>query len=253
MKRQCLVLCGWLALAGCGSSAPSGGGGTADGGGSGTADSGGIGSADGSAGGAPDGGDVSTRYFPMVVGATWTYDVTKTVGVSGKKTQQVMAVEDVGGDKAGVTAFRVRSDKPSGKWTVSWQQDTGDALVRHREKTFAADGTQETDEFYAPRKLRLDESAAHVKAGVSFTDTYTEKVHDLVAGSTVTVTKTETWTIEAVDARITVPAGTFTCLKVHRTNAKTGSDKRYWFARGVGKVREEGAGQTEALRSYSIP
>jgi hypothetical protein len=68
------------------------------------------------------------------------------------------------------------------------------------------------------------------------------------------VAKTEHWTVEATAEDVTVPAGTFTCLRLHRIgDDPTGADKRYWFAAGVGKVKEEGGGQTEVLTDVSLP
>lgn len=195
--------------------------------------------------------DPTARFFPMHVGDTWHYDVQHLAGgVSGPKVQTVEATETLTGAKAGITAFRLRSDKPSGEYTLSWQEDTGDSIVRHLEKSFDSGGVMKTDESYDPEKLRLDESTGHTDMGASYSVSYTEHVVDS-AGTTM-ITKTEQWTIEAVDEQVTVPAGTFPCLRVHRTVSQTGSDKRYWFARGVGKVREEGDNQIEELTSYSV-
>jgi len=192
------------------------------------------------------------RYFPMAIGAKWTYKVNNK-GVIGTKVQEVLGYEDVGGLKAGVMAYKVQSNKPSGKKTISWQKDDGFSLVRHREHTFAANGSQETEEFYLPGKLRLDETSAHTVLGASYHYIYTEKVHDFVLAANTSLLKDEVWTVEAVDFAVTVPAGTFNCMQLHKTNASTGSDKRYWFAKGVGKVKEQSANQTEELVSFQFP
>jgi hypothetical protein len=47
---------------------------------------------------------------------------------------------------------------------------------------------------------------------------------------------------------VTVPAGTFTTLRVHRTD----SGATAWFARGVGKVKQVSSSKVE-LVSFSIP
>lgn len=60
---------------------------------------------------------------------------------------------------------------------------------------------------------------------------------------------------------VTVPAGTFDTVQIERTNLGDpeiqGDDevKQFWYARGVGKVREEDmqTGATEELSSYEIP
>ena len=64
-------------------------------------------------------------------------------------------------------------------------------------------------------------------------------------------TKTENWTVEAVDVQISVGAGTFTCLQIRKQDAGGGVDKVYWFARGVGKIKETG-GQEEALSTFDV-
>lgn len=217
---------------------------------------GGGGGPDATPGPAPDAfvADPTARFFPMDVDNSWTYDVQHlTGGVNGTKVQTVEAFEELTGDKAGVTAYRLRSAKPSGEYTLSWQEDTGDALVRHLEISYDSGGAVKTDEVYAPGKLRLDETAAHLELGASFMTSYEETVDDVAGGTGVsTVQKQETWTVEAVDELVTVPAGTFPCVKLRRVASPSGSDKRYWYARGIGKVREEGDNQIEELTSYSL-
>jgi hypothetical protein len=197
--------------------------------------------------------DPTARHFPMTVGDTWSYDVTHLGGgSSGIKEQTVEAEETLTGAKAGVNAFRLRTLKPSGESTVSWQEDSGDALVRHLETSYDSGGVAKTDELYRPGKLRLDESAAHLEIGVKYTTVDTEDVTDSTTGLQTSLEKTEEWTVEAVDEMVTVPAGTFPCLRIRRVASPTNSDKRYWVARGVGKVREEGARQIEELRSFQV-
>lgn len=210
--------------------------------------------------GDPDGGaptaDAVPRgesLLPLVQGATWTYQVTPTGGAAETKTSTVEMLEDVGGSKAGVMAWRVRTEKLDGA-TVSWQEDTGSAIVRHREKSYDTAMNLVSDQFYHPHKLRIDMSGDHTVMGVMWQETYQETEVDPTTGQQTTVSKTESWTVEAVDEQITVPAGTFTTIKVRRVGAVVGqADKRYWFAPGVGKVREEGGNQVEELASYDVP
>jgi hypothetical protein len=73
------------------------------------------------------------------------------------------------------------------------------------------------------------------------------------ARSQPTATITVTWTVEAVDEMVTVPAGTFKCLRVHSTESGAkGYDSTFWFARNVGKVKETGT-EVRELLGYSIP
>ena len=202
--------------------------------------------------GPPVGDGGQGRYLPLAMGATWTYRVTDPVsGAVANKSSTVEAYEDIGGDKAGTMGFRVRTEKLDGR-TVSWQADTGTSIVRHREQTFDLAGAMIAEEYYTPFKLRVDESPAHLMMGAAWTEAFTEKHTDMATGTTTTM-KMDAWTVEAVAESVTVPAGTFSCVRLHRVGQAMGqSDKTYWFARGVGKVKETG-GQTEELVSYSIP
>lgn len=208
--------------------------------------------------GTPVGGDGGTpivgRLLPLGQGNTWTYWVDDGV-LAGEKRTEVMALEDVGGEKAGVMAFHVRTEKLGGGVTRSWQEDRGTSVVRHRERTFDATGLEQSDEVYLPAKLRIDESPAHLVVGATWRDEYTEKITDVATGTWRTATKIEVWTVEAVDEEVTVPAGTFRTVRLRRAGDVSGTttaDKTYWFAAGVGKVRETGK-QTEELTGYSIP
>jgi hypothetical protein len=189
------------------------------------------------------------RYLPLAVGATWTFRVTPLTGTAVTKTSTVEAIEDVGGSKAGISAFRVRTGKIDGA-TVSWQEDRCTSITRHREKTFDLANLQQVDTFYVPDKIRIDETAAHVALGATWPVTYSEVTTD-AANVTTMIAKDETWTVEAIAESVTVPAGTFTALKLHKVTSGA-ADKRFWFVKGVGKVKETGD-QTEELMSYTLP
>jgi hypothetical protein len=189
------------------------------------------------------------RYLPLAEGSTWTFRVTDQNAIVTTKTQTVGAIEDVGGAKAGTSGYRVTTTKPTGM-TISWQEDVGDKLLRHREHDMA--GSTQTDEIYTPFKLRLDETSAHLLVGATWDETYVESVTEM--GTTLDATKVETWSVIADDELVQVPAGNFCTLRIRRTSTvggSAGSDKTYWYARGVGKVKEVGGNQTEELLSYT--
>jgi hypothetical protein len=202
-------------------------------------------------------GDGSDRYLPLAVGAQWTYSVVEPGVGTGTKTNTVEAQETMSGAKAGVTAFRVRTVKTGEGDHVSWQEVAGDRVLRHREVTHTTAGTAQIEELYLPSRVRVDQTAPHAGAGASWTESYTERTSSLVTQTTpVEVAKTETWTVLAAAEVVTVPAGSFTTLKVRKVSTAdgaAGSDKTYWYARGVGKVKEVGAGRTEELSSCLLP
>jgi hypothetical protein len=200
-------------------------------------------------------GELTDRFLPLEVGATWTYNVTPMVGPAETKAQTVEAFEDVGGDKAGTMAFRVRTEKIDGA-TVSWQECSELGVLRHREQSFDLQGNLVSDQIYDPYKLRIDETAEHLAMGASFMQTYLETETDPITGMQTSTTKTETWLVQDVAATVNcnVPdmAGA-TCLQVNRMGMDVmQANKTFWFARGVGKVFEAGD-QTEELVSYSLP
>jgi hypothetical protein len=195
---------------------------------------------------------LSERYLPLTVGASWTFDVTdlRTPGTPAvQKANTVEAYENVGDRKDGTMAFRIRTEKTNGA-TVSWQEDRCTSIVRHREKSFDSAEVLESDQFYMPSKLRVSEDPAHLVAGASWGVTYDEVEVDPVSGE-ATVSKSETWSVVAVGEQVTVPAGTFTAVQFRKVTSGE-ADKRFWFAAGVGKIKEEGE-QREELRAFELP
>lgn len=212
----------------------------------------------GNPGGDDDGVDAGElpagRLFPLQVNASWTYQITDVAtNVVDSKSQTVLGREDIGDLKAGIMAFRLRTEKPGGGYTVSWQEDTGTAIIRHREQAFDATSAMKVEDYYLPGKLRVDESAERTADGAAWTESYQERVTDMVTSITTTADKDDDWTVVARAESVTVPAGTFTAIHLERRNLVTGSIKDYWFAPGVGKVKETGDSQIELLVDFNVP
>jgi hypothetical protein len=196
----------------------------------------------------PGPGPTGTEFFPLAVGASWTFNISSMGVALGEKTQTVMEETTLPGVTGAV--FRLESLKPSGNTTVSWQQVRGNDVVRYEELILRV-GLPSEREIYVPYKLRV--SNAMTAPGDARTESYTEESYDENGTLTNTFAKVEDWRIEAIES-VTVPAGTFEqAVRVRRTSQTTGSDKTYWFVDGVGKIREEAANQTEELQSYTLP
>jgi hypothetical protein len=195
---------------------------------------------------------LSERYLPLTVGASWTFDVTD-LRVPGsapvQKATTVEAFEDVGDRKSGTEAFRIRTEKANGA-TVSWQQDLCTSIVRHREMSYDTAAIMESDQFYMHSKLRVDETPGHLVPGATWSIRYEEVEVDPVAGES-RVTKDESWSVVAIDESVTVPAGTFSTVHLRKVTSGD-ADKHFWFAAGVGKIKEEGE-QREELRTVELP
>jgi hypothetical protein len=195
----------------------------------------------------------SGTLIPLAIGNRWTYRTSDSTGKVVITTQStVEAFEDVGGAKAGTKAFRVRSTTLTGS-TVNWQQDVGTMIVRQREQFLDLQGTLLSDYVFTPDRLRLDETPAHTTTGAAWVETNTAAIDNLSLGVKTTGSFTVNWTVDAASETVTVPAGTFTCLRVHRVETGYAStDEVQWFARGVGKVKETGTMTNEELVSYSV-
>jgi hypothetical protein len=193
----------------------------------------------------------SGPYQPMVVGATWTYNVTDT-GVSYVKKSTVMSYEDVGGQYAGTMGYKV-SETIKTDTQYTWYVVAPSDVHRLHDQEADANGNLKTEDWYTPYDLRVDEAAAHLMAGAAWTLSYQDaKTSATKPMSDKTIT--ENWTTDAVNQVVTEPAGTFSALKITRTNTADGTAKSQWFVQGVGKIRESNTtGHLEELTSYMIP
>jgi hypothetical protein len=276
MAGQLLLACGTAdpgsgaAMAGSSSSAGSSAAGSGHGGQPGVAGSSSSGSASGGEGTSPNGGEPAAAgngaggepatsdapLLPWNVGNSWTYDVNKN-GTVTEKTTVVGALEVVGGSgpSAKLEAFHVTTSKGAGSndHTESWQGADAanpDRILRFRELTYDAKTGMLQDEVYCdPPKLHVDGSPEHTVKGASWLEKYTETT--LTVGSPVTShAVSERWTVLDDNETLAVPAGTFMHV-IHLQKTGAASSKDYWYARGVGKLKETGT-QTEELVKYSL-
>ncbi len=204
----------------------------------------------------PDAGPIgctvpnAMRMLPLVIGSHWTYSTSKPGVPPEQKSTSVEALEDIGDRKAGIMGYRMKTELLD-KTTVSWQEDLCTSVVRHREKTFDLANVLTADTFYQPNKLRVDETAAHMATGAAWTLSFTEIQVNPTTGTAITISKDENWSVAAATEPGTTPAGTFTALHLNKKTSGN-ADKDYWYAPGVGKVKETGD-QTEELTAFTIP
>jgi hypothetical protein len=193
----------------------------------------------------------SGPYQPLVVGATWSYNVTDS-GSTYPKSSQVMSFEDIGGVAAGTMGYKV-SEMMQGKTQLTWYESTATDVRRHHDQQLNTSGMMTSEDWYTPYDLRVDEAPDHLMAGAAWTMSYTDAhTSDKKAPSMTTIN--ENWTTDAVNEVVTEPAGTFSALKISRTNTADGTTKSQWFVQGVGKIREQNStGHLEELTSYNIP
>jgi hypothetical protein len=193
----------------------------------------------------------SGRYQPLVVGATWVYNVTDT-GVAYTKNSSVESYEDMGGDAAGIMGYKL-SETIKTSTQLTWYESTATDVRRHHDQEIDSTGNLSSEDWYTPYDLRVDESPEHLTAGAAWTMSYMD-AHTSAKKPPSMKTITEDWTTDAVDEVVTEPAGTFKALKITRTNTSDGTAKSQWFVAGVGKIRESNTtGHLEELQSYSLP
>jgi hypothetical protein len=200
-------------------------------------------------GGGSDGGNATGPLMPWAVGNSWTYNVTDK-GQTTSKVVTVGAAEPIGaGPSSATMANKVLTMNGTDK-TISWQGPLDGAIVRYREQAFkASTGALSDDTVWAPHRLHVDSSDAHTVAGASWLDLFEETKTPADGSMPKLSTGRERWTVMSDHESITVPAGTFTTVVLQKIGAST--TKTYWFARGVGKIKESG-GQTEELVKYQV-
>lgn len=198
----------------------------------------------------PPGGDPppSGDLWPLATGARWTYRVNDPLLGVFEKVVRVEGASAVPGAATATTAVVVRDTEPTLE-ELSWQVREGGLVFRAREED-RRDGFLVRVTTWTPAELKS--IAAAPAAGWIFDRT----VHQAITHADGRVTEKDerfVWRVTAASERVTVPAGTFDCVRITRVNPeKAGSERTYWLAPGVGKVRETGE-RLEELVSFEVP
>jgi hypothetical protein len=224
----------------------------------GDSDSGGDSGSSGDSGSGGDGdGDMEANpledsLYPLADGAQWHYLVKTTGG-------QILGMDITQANEfvwEGKQAFEL-VDEPDddGEWNSSVIVRDGDLVLRvHREEMDNFGTTAIID--YDPGFIRVSEAWTMVGAPQEFL--YDRTAYDGEGQNPVVEARGHTFEVLAVDEEITVPAGTFNCIKVERVRtlgAEAGALAWFWYAPGIGKIREERPleMEVEELVSVSIP
>lgn len=177
--------------------------------------------------------------FPVAVGNRWEFVVSEAGSPDSLKVQSITGTAGSG--------FNFETQRGAAK-TVSVQRLDGTKLVRVSEVSY--DGPTVVERLtFTPPALRVE--TANPKLGDTYETDHTEN-HVDEDGNVIGLgaRKLESFIVEAIDEAITVPAGTFVCVRLRRTTVG-GASKTFWYAPGIGKIREVG-GQTESLKSHSL-
>lgn len=179
----------------------------------------------------------SNRYLPDAVGNSWAYRVDEFDGNPPAIKRQNYSEIITPDEETGPVIVQL-TENASGS-TENWLQRQGDKMVRLRQRDFDATGRLERTTYYRPYRLRLDETPERLVAGARWTENYVREVQDFLGTEEETIS--EEWSVAGVDVPCPEPWSQLKCLHVDLVRLEGGvSQKSYWFARGYGKILEEG-------------
>ena len=198
---------------------------------------------------------VGDSYFPLLVGATWEYDVASDINNILTHETYVLSVDRTIDTESGEVFVR-RVEVPGSIGIEYWLRQQKDSITRIAQR-IDADETAKLDR--NPRVvLKLP-----VTVGATWmvpTDTFiiAPKL-EMGMGTTKMPKVLLTYTVEAVDETVAVPAGTFkSCARIAGNGSMTlyldavqgfrdiPVVNREWYCKGVGLVKVE---RTELLQS----
>jgi hypothetical protein len=195
---------------------------------------------------------VEDSLYPLADGAQWTYVVKTTGG-------QILGMDVTQSNEfiwEGKQAWEL-VDEPDneGEWNSSVLGRDGDLVMRVHRKEMDNFGTTAIID-YDPGFVRVDDAWTMVGPPQEFL--YERTAYDGEGLNPVVEARGHTFQVLALDEQVTVPAGTFDCVKVERKRtlgAEAGELVWFWYAPGVGKIREERPieMEVEELMSVSIP
>jgi hypothetical protein len=190
--------------------------------------------------------DTGSAYLPIAVGNRWVYDeVLASTGANlAIVTKEVIGTETHNGVK---TFVRVTTETNSTESKRAHWRVHGKRIMRLDQDRIGADGTLLTSREYDPGFLRFDDGLTEV--GATLQEQHLRSEYDATGLLVDQKHKEYTWTVEASDDEVTVPAGTFVCLRVRRVDADVGNEQ-FWYAEGVGVVKEDDGLEQELLREY---
>jgi hypothetical protein len=199
--------------------------------------------------------------YPLAVGDSWLYRETD----QGDETlirYEVLALETktFGHGVGERDVFVIENTFPTGDSgsdtdaaggsRVQFVSDDGTVAPRLRHEVYDTDGILTKFRDYVPGFLRFDRGKA--TEGTQWVEELTRYSDPLDGTGEVEEEESYLYEVMAPET-VTVPAGTFDCVVWKRIEtASTGETKMYYFAPGVGKVREITGAKVEELLSYTV-
>ena len=200
-----------------------------------------------------EGAALAASYLPLEVGAVWRYAITSDDGRRGEGVVSVDGV-DYGGPKDAVLEYRIREELLDGTiW--SWEGREAKRVALEQEEIDDRTGRVLTEEAYDPPITVVDERAERLAVGAAWPEVFVGTSPN-AKGHPKSKRGEAKWQVESLTDQVSVPAGTFTCLRLRRAQ-KHHPPLISWYAKGVGLVKQQGAGplgdQTLALVMARLP
>lgn len=192
----------------------------------------------------------SDSYLPFAVGNSWDYLVDELDGLPPAIKAQTYTEMITPDQQTGPVIVQVTNNN-NGR-TESWFQQQGTRIVRLRQQDFDLANNLERTTYYRPYRLRLDETPERLETGATWTENYVREERDPLDRIVEEETTSEEWSVVSGDIACPEPWTQLRCVHIRRRTITGGvSLKDYWFARGYGKIREEG-GVLEALDDCTL-
>jgi hypothetical protein len=196
---------------------------------------------------------LAASYLPLEVGAVWRYAITRDDGRRGEGVVSVDGI-DYGGPNGATAEYRVREDLLD-RTVWSWEERDQTRVELEQEEIDDRAGNVIDEESYDPPITVVDERADRLAAGAEWPEAFINTAPN-AKGHPKSKRAEAKWRVESVTDQVSVPAGTFTCLRLRRAQ-KHRPPLISWYAKGVGLVKQEGAGplgdQTLALIATRLP
>lgn len=195
-------------------------------------------------------------HYPLADGASWTYHHENPTKEPWDEVDTL-----VGTTYKDKPAFILNDQEDAqGEQTASTLIVDGTGVYRAY-KEVSVNGMVALKVTYDPAFLRYDEAWTTEGFTQSLDDdwmqecVFTSSASKCAAGATKPGITTHIFTVVSTSEKVTVPAGTFDTVLIERNNPEDRETKRFWFAQGVGKVRELDleSQATEELTAYDIP
>ena len=184
-----------------------------------------------------DGGVVIKDYSPLTAGSWWKYEDIDNPGTYHNDV--LSGPVPIPNDVKGRSAFlltRTHSDD-AGDVHRTYVESKNGLVVRYR-KEWDKNGSPDQEKVYDPFFLELD--MTQLKPKDAWKATFVRSDYDGTGALTAQKNKAYQYTVESTADPLTVKGKTLSCVKITRLDLMDGDSKTFWYAEGVGRVKEIG-------------